>query len=132
MKVLSLTEPYASLVKDGVKKIETRSWKTNYRGRLYIHVSSTPIPVKCRNNSELMNLVDYNNLNFGHIICSCYLEDCVLMTDSFIEKIKNTDYNEYIAGEYAPGRYAWILKDLEVLDNPIKVGGHLGIWNYME
>ena len=88
--------------------------------------------MKCRNNSELMNLVDYNNLNFGHIICSCYLEDCVLMTDSFIEKIKNTDYNEYIAGEYAPGRYAWILKDLEVLDNPIKVGGHLGIWNYME
>ena len=28
MKVLSLTEPYATLIKDGKKKVETRSWKT--------------------------------------------------------------------------------------------------------
>ena len=40
MKVLSLTEPYATLIKKGVKTIETRSWKTNYRGKLYIHASS--------------------------------------------------------------------------------------------
>ena len=44
MKVLSLTEPYATLIKNGSKTIETRSWKTNYRGRLYIHASSTKIP----------------------------------------------------------------------------------------
>ena len=41
MKVLSLTEPYATLIKNGIKTIETRSWKTNYRGKLYIHASST-------------------------------------------------------------------------------------------
>ena len=28
------------------------------------------------------------------------------------------------------GRYAWILADIEVLDNPIKAKGHLSIWNY--
>lgn len=39
MKVLSLTEWYATLIKKGVKTIETRSWKTNYRGKLYIHAS---------------------------------------------------------------------------------------------
>lgn len=44
MKVLSLTEPYATLIKNGIKTIETRSWKTNYRGKLYIHASSTKIP----------------------------------------------------------------------------------------
>ena len=27
MKVLSLTEPYATLIKDGKKKVESRSWK---------------------------------------------------------------------------------------------------------
>jgi len=32
MKVLSLTEPYATLILNGSKKIETRGWKTNYRG----------------------------------------------------------------------------------------------------
>ena len=30
MKVLSLTEPYATLIKEGKKKVETRSWKTSY------------------------------------------------------------------------------------------------------
>ena len=48
MKVLSLTELYATLVKLGVKKIETRSWKTSYRGKLYIHASLTKIPKEYR------------------------------------------------------------------------------------
>ena len=30
MKVLSLTEPYATLIKENKKKVETRNWKTNY------------------------------------------------------------------------------------------------------
>ena len=44
MKVLSIKEPFATLIKEGKKKIETRSWKTSYRGELYIHASSTKIP----------------------------------------------------------------------------------------
>ena len=32
MKALTIKEPYATLIRDGVKRIETRSWKTNYRG----------------------------------------------------------------------------------------------------
>lgn len=40
MKVISIQEPYASLIKEGYKKIETRSWKTNYRGEILIHASS--------------------------------------------------------------------------------------------
>ena len=37
MKVLTIREPFATLIKNKVKYIETRSWKTNYRGELYIH-----------------------------------------------------------------------------------------------
>ena len=37
MKVLTIKEPFASLIKDKKKFIETRSWKTKYRGELYIH-----------------------------------------------------------------------------------------------
>lgn len=129
MKVLSLTEPYATLIKDGKKKIETRSWKTNYRGKLYIHSSSTKIPKEYKNNVELMSLVDINKLNYGNIICSCELVDCVEMTEKFIEEIKQNK-NEYISGIYAKGRYAWILKDIKILDKPIKAKGHLGIWNF--
>ena len=128
MKVLSLTEPYATLIKNGVKTIETRSWKTSYRGKLYIHASSTKISKEYRENKDLMNLVDINNLNYGYIICSCELVDCIEMTDDFIEKVK-LDNEEYISGIYARGRYAWILRNIEILDKPIKAKGHLGIWN---
>ena len=128
MKVLSLTEPYATLIKTGVKKIETRSWKTSYRGKLYIHASSTKIPKEYKNNKELMNLVNVNELNFGNIICSCNLVDCIEMTDKFIEEVKKNK-EEYICGVYKVGRYAWILEDIKVLEKPILAKGHLGIWN---
>jgi activating signal cointegrator 1 len=39
MKALTLYEPWATLVARGEKRIETRSWKTNYRGPLAIHAS---------------------------------------------------------------------------------------------
>lgn len=130
MKVLSLTEPYATLIRIGIKTIETRNWKTNYRGKLYIHASSTKIPKEYKNNQELMSLVDINNLNYGNIICSCELIDCIEMTNEFIDNIKNNHKNEYITGIYSNGRYAWIFKNIEILDNPIEAKGHLGIWNF--
>ena len=130
MKVLSLTEPYATLIKNGMKTIETRSWKTNYRGKLYIHASSTKIPKAYKDNKELMSLVDINNLNYGNIICMCDLVDCVEMTDEFINDIKRNKKNEYLTGIYSNGRYAWIFKNIKILDKPIKAKGHLGIWNY--
>ena len=130
MKVLSLTEPYATLIKNGMKTIETRSWKTNYRGKLYIHASSTKIPKAYKDNKELMSLVDINNLNYGNIICMCDLVDCVEMTDEFINDIKRNKKNEYLTGIYSNGRYAWIFNNIETLDNPIKAKGHLGIWNF--
>lgn len=33
MKVLSIKEPYATLIANGAKKIETRSWRTNIEVR---------------------------------------------------------------------------------------------------
>lgn len=39
MKALSLTQPWASLVAIGAKRIETRSWPTRYRGPVAIHAS---------------------------------------------------------------------------------------------
>lgn len=39
MKALSLTQPWATLVAVGAKRIETRSWGTTYRGPIAIHAS---------------------------------------------------------------------------------------------
>ena len=79
-----------------------------------------------------MNLIKDNSLNFGNIICKCNLVDCIYMTKEYIENMKRNNYQEYICGEYKEGRYAWILENIQVLDNPIKAKGHLSLWNYEE
>ena len=129
MKVLSITEPFATLIKEKRKKIETRSWKTDYRGELYIHASATKISKELIKRKELMALVDNTLLNFGNIICKCHLVDCIYMNEEYVNKMKKDNYQEYICGEYKEGRYAWILEDIEVIE-PIKSKGQLNIWNY--
>ncbi len=131
MKVLSLTEPFATLIKEKKKYVETRSWKTNYRGTLYIHASSTKMKKEDKEDTELMHLLQDIPLNYGKIICKCTLADCIYMTNDYVNNMKS-NHQEYICGGYKEGRYAWVLKDIEVLKNPIPTKGHLGIWNYEE
>lgn len=130
MKVLSLREPYATLIKEKVKTIETRSWKTNYRGELYIHASKSKMLKEDLDNRELMDLVSSKELNYGYIICKCKLVDCVYMDEVFLEKIKE-NRKEYVCGIYSLGRYAWILKDIEEIEK-IPAKGSLNIWNYLD
>lgn len=130
MKVLSLKEPFATLIKEKKKLVETRSWKTNYRGELYIHASLTRISKDSKEIQELMELVDNKELSFGYIVCKCNLVDCVYMTKEYVKNMKTNNYKEYICGSYEEGRYAWILEDIEPLEKPIRANGQLGIWNY--
>jgi len=129
MKVLTIKEPYATLIKKKVKYIETRSWKTNYRGEIYIHAGMSKVGKDVLNRKELSKLYSMNELSYGYIICKAKLVDCIYMDEEFIKKEKNKNYLNFIAGHYEVGRYAWILDDIEVVE-PIKVKGKLGIWNY--
>lgn len=129
MKVLTIKEPYATLIKRKIKYIETRSWKTNYRGELYIQAGCSKIDKDLKQHSELLELYKDIKLNYGNIICKCNLIDCVYMTEEFINQEKENNYNNFIAGDYKEGRYAWILDSIEEVE-PIPVKGQLGIWNY--
>ena len=41
MKVLTIKEPWASLIINGYKEYEFRNFKTNYRGKILIHAGLT-------------------------------------------------------------------------------------------
>jgi hypothetical protein len=41
-KALSVRQPFADLIARGIKPIENRSWRTRYRGLIYIHVARLP------------------------------------------------------------------------------------------
>ena len=60
-KALTIKQPYASLIVEGIKDIENRTWKTNYRGRILIHAGKDNLiknlkygdEITCLNNKQL-------------------------------------------------------------------------------
>lgn len=130
MRVLSIKEPFASLICEGIKHIETRSWKTNYRGEIYIHASRAKVPKNDERINRLIKMLNDKELNMGKIICKCKLVDCVYMTEEYIKDMKENNEIEYLCGHYEVGRYSWVLEDVEVLDEKIEAKGRLGIWHY--
>lgn len=132
MKVLTLTEPWATLMKLGEKNIETRSWSTNHRGLLAIHAAKS-VPKYARefcNDSEVIAAFLRRNeqqwFKLGYILCVRKLIN-ILPT----ENVKNILHKERIFGDYSPGRFAWIFSDdIKILSIPIKTNGSLGLWNY--
>lgn len=129
MKVLSIIEPWATLIASKQKCIETRSWKTSYRGELYIHASKKHINTKDTKIQELLKLLPTQEMNYGKIICKCELVDCIYMDEKFINEIKQNQ-QEYMCGDYQIGRYAWILEKTELIKPKIEAKGKLNIWNF--
>ena len=127
MKVISLREPFASLIKEQKKLIETRSWKTKYRGELDIHASLGKVNKSDQRINRLISYLTDQEMKYGLIIAKCTLVDCVYMDEAFIANI-NENKIEKDCGLYEIGRYAWILKDIVVLDKPISAKGKLSIW----
>ena len=128
VKVISIKEPFATLISKGIKKIETRSWRTNYRGELFIHASGKSIDKKYLTNDFLLDLIKNIDMNYGNIICRCNLIDCIYMDEKFLEYIQQHP-TEYSIGKYELGRYAWIINDVELI-YPIPAKGRLNIWNF--
>lgn len=133
MKVLTLTQPWATLVAIGAKRIETRSWHTNYRGPLAIHAAKI-YPKDCLglcanepfasalHTADLLGVY----LPTGVIVAVCELI-AMIPTDAAQIDYDLTD-TELAFGDYSPGRWAWILNNIIRLIKPIPAKGSLGLW----
>ena len=131
MKTISITEPYASLILNGEKHIETRSWKTNYRGEILIHASATKVTLNSAMKKWGLTRDEYWKLlerakyvHHGFIIAKAKLVDCVKMTSEWIDTLSES---ERTAGFYSEGRYGWILEDVTPVEFT-KAKGKLGLW----
>ena len=105
----------------GLKHYETRSWKTNYRGEIYIHTAKRLLP---------SDVTIAPQLPLGYIVLKAKLTDCIYMDEEFVNAIK-ANATEYDLGFYEVGRYAWKLEDVEII-KPIKANGKLGIWTWQD
>jgi hypothetical protein len=131
IKALSLLQPWASLVVMGAKRIETRSWKTAYRGILMIHAS------KGRSGAGIVQMPmfekyipDFNDLPFGAIIGEVNLTAVVRIEELSLssELVNKLSMEERAFGDYGAGRFAWLFEDAQAYEHPIPAKGSLGLW----
>ena len=129
MKALSLWQPWASAMAFGIKKIETRSWFTNYRGPLLIHAAKKVIPWPSAYIQTAFDAVAFqpDDLPLGQILCRVDLVDCQRIT------LGNRPHEglEREFGDYTPGRYMWITENLQLL-SPFPFRGRQGLFNIPE
>src|ERR1044071_2690560 len=100
---LTIRPPWAELIASGSKTIETRTWKTNFRGRIAIHESKV-------------------GRKPGRVIATAILSDVRAMTP---------EDEAAACCPYIPGRFAWVLTDVRRV-RPIVMKGALGLWNFPE
>ena len=102
MKALSIKDPWASLIREGKKTIESRTWRTSFRGRLLLCCSALPVsPIS------------------GCAFAVADLVDCDMMCEE--------DEVKALCKLY-PNAVSWILEDIEPI-LPFRVKGQLGLFN---
>jgi hypothetical protein len=118
MKTLSIRQPWASMIINGPKPVENRTWKSNYKGRLLIHASK-----KYDYDGELWIMQ-----NFPY---SKEMSDILLkarkLRGGIIGAVTMTDCVEDHPSEWFSGPYAFVF-DSPVEYPFIKCNGHLGFF----
>lgn len=149
-RVLSLHQPWASLVVRDVKSVETRSWSTQYRGPIAIHASAVFSKQHREffgNGTKNLLAARADELPLGAIIGLVTLYD-VRSTDEIVTRMttpwgKDGWHEEYAEanlgdvlgssdsegglGDFGPGRFAWLLHKAFALPEPIPFKGGLGL-----
>lgn len=150
MKAITLTQPWATLVAIGAKRIETRSWGTKYRGPLAIHAAKgrTIEAISLFFQEPFKSVLreagysTYSALPFGCIVATCELVSVReihharmgigwgwIGPDRTLYEFE-IDQQERCFGDYAEGRKAWLLHNVQHLAEPIPARGALSLWEW--
>lgn len=126
---MTLTQPWANAVAIGLKRIETRSWRTGYRGLLAIHAAKG-FPVWARQfaMTELALGRGEARIPRSAIVAIVRVIDCV----PAVEAALDISAIERMYGDYSPGRWAWVTEFVERIEPPVPAKGALGLWEWGE
>ncbi|MFA5408109.1 MAG: ASCH domain-containing protein [Bacilli bacterium] len=123
MKVITVKQPWASLIALGYKEYEFRTWSTKYRGPLLIHAGKG-IDKQAMEHFKDLDL-EYPT---SQIVASVNLDDCCLIDEQFNQDL--TAKNTKVYGmTNRVGTYAWYLSNVKRIDDNEYVKGQLGLWN---
>ena len=125
MKALTIKQPWATLIMQGDKRFEFRSWQTKYRGDLLIHAG------KGIDKEAMKRLEKYlpKELPYGKILGKVKLVDCIKMSPEFKELLLKENSDIYTKSSFQEN-YGWQVSYVEVFENPIDAKGHLSLWEF--
>lgn len=126
MKVITIKQPFASLIIAGLKEYEFRTWKTNYRGPILIHAGKG-IDKNAMKKYEQFHL-EYPT---GCILGIADLTDCIKINEeakTMLKKKKSIVYENQINNQ-ENNHYGFKLENIQTIE-PIYINGQLGLWNY--
>lgn len=134
MKALTIHQPWATLLALGFKAWETRGWATTYRGPVMIHAGLewTKLQRQLLQGQPFSQRLHTIPLRWvepcprGAVLALADLEQCIEITPPWARRVGPTDEGAY--GDWTPGRYAWRLRVLHILQEPIQWKGHQGLW----
>lgn len=127
MKAITLHQPWAWAIWAGWKFHETRSWWTSYRGPLLIHAGKVVDWKFSGTLSEIGGDIDHVT---GAIVARCDLVACELIdsgTHGLTDRENPREWDGYL-GNWEPGRYAWELENIVIIDPPVECRGYQGLW----
>lgn len=149
MKVLSLHQPFASLIVIGTKRFETRGWQPGWKNALLMRTEGFLIHASLsKKDSHLMGSRPFSDhmqaigkIPYGAILGRAKLGR-IITTEEWLKEMMNPGNmlnmtcngdvwrDERCFGDYSAGRYAWELLEVERFAEPIPCRGSLSIWNY--
>ena len=135
MKALTLSQPWATLMAAGAKRIETRSWRTHHRGPLAIHAAlgfPAAARLRCADPAFSAALQAAGEWPPEALPRGCVVAVCRLVACERIGPLTVPPKPERSFGDYTPRRWAWVLEDVRRLPRPVPAKGALGLWEWEE
>lgn len=140
MKAITIKQPWAQLIVEGIKDIENRTWPTKFRGRVLIHagmdktlMNVIPSSFLSVDQIDLIKNVKFSPKEwdlYGVIIGSVEIVDCVINHPScWAEK------SEITIGAMQMGVkpiYNWFLANPIKFPEPIPAKGKISFWEFDE
>lgn len=124
VKALAVWQPWASLLMAGIKKYETRSWKTKHRGWLALHAAKTAVGRDYAAPLGLLGYSSFDDLPRGCVLGVVYIDQIIETHGTMVSTV------DRMYGDWGPGRYAWKITARLPFNEPIPARGFQRIWDW--
>ena len=126
MKAITIKQPFASLIIEGYKEYEFRTWRTKFRGDILIHAGKGVDKKAMEKNKHLVS-----DCPSGCMLGIVKITDCIKIDDDarlMLKEKNNIVYDHVITDKEWDG-FGFKLENVRKIEK-IPVNGKLSLWDF--